>query len=47
MFRCACLADVTSCIMAEESEKIESEVSPLKEPLKKLSLCEMEHSTNG
>ena len=35
MFRCACLADVTSCIMAEESEKIESEVSPLKEPLKK------------
>ena len=33
-FRCQCLADITSCIMPEESEKSEQD-SPLKEPLKK------------
>lgn len=32
--RCQCLADITSCIMPEESEKSEQD-SPLKEPLKK------------
>ena len=34
LFRCQCLADITSCIMPEESEKSEQD-SPLKEPLKK------------
>ena len=37
LFRCACLADITSCILADDESKIESEqsISPLKEPLKK------------